>query len=118
MDYYYFIESDGKRSRRKRKVPDSHAILEKIRKHRESGEKIDYEEQKVTEIFEYVDEKEYADIIRKRQQDDWIDDDGKITCIPSARVHGNLSDGRYCEHGRELIDEEIEPSKHKKQKQV
>lgn len=95
-------ESDERRSRRKRKVPESRSILEKIRRHRESGEKIDYEEQKVEEIFEYVDEKQYADIIRKRQQDDWIEDD----------------DGRYCEHGREIIDEETEPSKRKKQKQA
>ena len=64
-------------------MPESRSILEKIRRHRESGEKIDYDEQKVEEIFEYVDEKEYADIIRKRQQDDWIDDDGKmyIDCV-------------------------------------
>ena len=72
----YNLEEEGRRSRRKRKVPESHSILEKIRRNRESGERIDYEEQKVDEIFEYVDEKEYADIIRKRQQDDWIEDDG------------------------------------------
>lgn len=74
----YSIEDDGRRSKRKRKEPKSHSLLEKIRKHRESGERIDYEEQKVEEIFEYVDEKEYANIIRKRQQDDWIEDDGTV----------------------------------------
>ena len=77
---YNVIESEERRSRRKRKVPESHGILEKIRKHRESGEKIDYE-QKVEEIFDYVDEKEYANIIRKRQQDDWIEDDGIIFIV-------------------------------------
>jgi len=70
-------------------VPQSHSILEKIRKHRESGEKIDYEEQKVEEIFEYVDEKEYADIIRKRQQDDWIEDDGRVSYVARASIHSN-----------------------------
>ena len=76
---YNVIEGEERRSKRKRKVSESHSILEKIRKHRESGEKIDYEH-KVEEIFEYVDEKEYADIIRKRQQDDWIEDDGIMLC--------------------------------------
>lgn len=58
-------------------MPESRAILDKIKRHRESGEKIDYEAKRVEEIFEYVDEKEYTDIIHKRQQDDWIVDDGR-----------------------------------------
>ena len=85
--YMNATEGEERRSRRKRKVPESRSILDKIRRHRESGEKIDYE-QKVEEIFEYVDEKEYADIIRKRQQDDWIEDDG-MSYMLNDSYHGN-----------------------------
>jgi len=78
------LTDDSRRSSRKQKVPESRAILDKIKKHRESGEKIDYEGEQVKEIFEYVDEKEYANIIRKRQQDDWIEDDGRCKFMCST----------------------------------
>ena len=111
-------DNDSRRSSRKRKVPESRAILDKIKKHRKSGEKIDYEGEQVKEIFEYVDEKEYADIIRKRQQDEWIEDDGRSNLCAARDAVLYLSDGRYTEHGRELFDEEADQSKRRKQKKV
>ena len=45
---------------------------------RETGEKFDVEIKTDEGIFEYVDDKEYNRILRKRQADNWVLDDGRV----------------------------------------
>lgn len=87
---------------------------------RETGEKLDVEIKTDEGIFEYVDDKEYNRILRKRQADSWVLDDGRCVylckrnslcahyihtqhpgLIPSAGLG-------YVDSGREVFDEEYE----------
>ena len=49
-----------------------------LRRSRETGTYEDEELEKEEDLFEYVDEKEYAKIVQKRQQEGFILDDGTI----------------------------------------
>jgi len=83
------------RSRRdnagKRKAPASKfAALQKLKEARESGRKMNYDVEDVKNVYDIVDESEYAEEVNKRREEEWIIDD----------------DGGYVEDGREIFDEE------------
>merc|ERR1719342_1193494 len=83
------------RSRRdnagKRKAPaGKFAALQKLREAREHRKKMNYEVEEVENVYDIVDESEYAEKVSKRREEDWIIDD----------------DGGYVEDGREIFDEE------------
>lgn len=82
------------RSRRERKDKSGRkATLEKIRSAKNKGERVKYEVGDIQNVYDEVDEKEYAKSVRKRQDDDWIVDDGS---------------GGYFDDGREIFDDEQE----------
>jgi len=50
--------------------------LERLKEVRNSGNKRKYEIEELENVYDEVDEKEYSNTVLKRQQDDWIIDDG------------------------------------------
>ncbi|CAN0386493.1 unnamed protein product [Lampetra fluviatilis] len=80
------------RSRRDKKdTAGRSAALEKLRKAK-AGEKVSYEVEDVTRVYDEVTEEEYSNRVRDRQDDDWIVDDDGIG---------------YVEDGREVFDDEL-----------
>ncbi|KAJ8375624.1 hypothetical protein SKAU_G00062040 [Synaphobranchus kaupii] len=81
------------RSRReKREKVGRKSALEQL-KAAKRGEKLKYEVEDLTSVYEEVDEEQYSRMVRKRQDDDWIiDDDG----------------AGYVEDGREIFDDDLE----------
>ena len=72
-------------------------------------------------LFEYVDEEEYAKIVQERQEEGFVLDDGESYCILIGQMvvrvfPSDWSDGGYCEHGREIFDEEVEEASADKNK--
>lgn len=77
--------------------------------------------EELTSVYEEVDEQQYSKMVRERQEDDWIIDDGEsqssvsttenkytveVWCESSSSF---LSDGTgYVEDGREIFDDDLD----------
>ncbi|CAI9736724.1 DNA polymerase alpha catalytic subunit-like [Octopus vulgaris] len=68
------------------------AAFAKLKKSKEAGEKNKYQLSEDRAIYDVVDEDDYSEIVRQRQEEDWIIDDNGIG---------------YVEDGREIFDEDL-----------
>ncbi|KAF7495442.1 DNA polymerase alpha catalytic subunit [Sarcoptes scabiei] len=67
--------------------------LERLKSLNQAGIKNRYEVEEEEKVYEEIDEDSYAELVSKRQREDWIvDDDG----------------AGYAEHGREIFDDEYD----------
>ncbi|KAL9965782.1 hypothetical protein ACROYT_G029627 [Oculina patagonica] len=90
-------QDDSQSTRRSKRSAKRNAgatsALDKIRKFRQTGERSKFEVGEVSDVYQVVNEDEYSDIVRKRQEEDWvIDDDGT----------------GYVDDGREIFDDDLE----------
>uniref|UniRef100_A0A8D8V3S0 DNA polymerase n=1 Tax=Cacopsylla melanoneura TaxID=428564 RepID=A0A8D8V3S0_9HEMI len=91
----------GRAKRQKVDKTNKFAAFQKLKDLKDQGVKNKYEFTADENVYEEVSEREYTDRVLKRQEDDWIDDDG--------------GDG-YVEDGREIFDDDIEDVPQDKEK--
>lgn len=84
---------EGRAKRQKVDKTNKFAAFQKLKELKDQGVKNKYELTADENVYEELSEKEYTKRVLKRQEDDWIDDDG--------------GDG-YVEDGREIFDDDIE----------
>ncbi|CAK9298697.1 unnamed protein product [Gordionus sp. m RMFG-2023] len=88
------MESVSSRTSRTKKSSNERlSALEKLQKLKSEGRKYKAEIKDIDNVYEEVDESKYSEIIRGRQEDDWIVDDGS---------------GAYRDDGREIFEMEDE----------
>nr|XP_033803913.1 DNA polymerase alpha catalytic subunit isoform X2 [Geotrypetes seraphini] len=85
-----FAASRSRREKREKK--GRREALDQLKKVK-AGEKVKYQVEELTSVYEEVDEEQYSRMVQERQEDDWIVDDDGIG---------------YVEDGREIFDDDLE----------